>query len=98
MIESKIEFLTLQSISGYISRNPTAKLSKADFSFIMGNPNHQSTYLLVQELENPHLFLVLLRQAFLLFLSPILGNEIDSFLTSYYRTAFGKNVSEDRDV
>ena len=84
MIDAKIDLLTQQTLAGFIARNPAAKLTRSDYEFLMSNEaNYNSTYLLIQEMENPHLFLVLLRQAFLLFLLPCTGSELCSVLSGY---------------
>ena len=100
LVENKIENLVQNVVGTYISRNPTARLTKADIEFLIPPdklPTYQTTYLLVKELENPHLFLVLLRQAFLLFLSPYSGSQIDSFLAGYCLKRFGKSVKVEKE-
>ncbi|KAJ3355780.1 KICSTOR complex protein szt2, partial [Kappamyces sp. JEL0680] len=97
MIEQKIDVLVQNVLSSFISRNPTARLSKSDYAFLMPSskpPASHSTFLLVQELENPHLYLILLRQALLLFLQPCIGSEINGVLTDFYAEMFHQRIGE----
>ncbi|KAI8902954.1 hypothetical protein BC833DRAFT_4336 [Globomyces pollinis-pini] len=98
MIENKIEVLIQTALSTFLARNTSARLLKTDLDFVIPiekgvQPIHQSTYLLVKELENPHLFIVLLRQALLLFLQPLVSNDIRPLLSKYYQDEYNQTVS-----
>ena len=101
VIKSKIDMLLQSEITLFLSRNVSvAKLSAQDIEFLIPPnevPSSEVTYLLVKELENMHLFMLLLRQEFLLFLKPVLADAAGLVLLgNYYQKRYGvmHNVSE----
>jgi hypothetical protein len=102
MIGLKIDNLMQNVLGTFLARNPTAKLSISDLEFIMPVgpvccPDVHVTYLLVPELENPHLFIVLLRQAFILFLKTLSGNDLIETLGEFYRSYYNQILSTNRE-
>jgi hypothetical protein len=83
----------------YIARNQQSSvLTKSDAEFLLpsGNaPSHHSFFLLCKELENPYLFVLLLRQAISLFLKPFTGTEVASCLRDFYRQFYSQDVNDD---
>jgi hypothetical protein len=102
MITSRIESMVQNVLGTFLVRNPTARLTRTDLEFIMpiGQdkfPTSHTTYLLVPELENPHLYIVLLRQAFMLFLKPMFGSDLYGLLSEFYQHHYGQNIATMRE-
>ncbi|KAJ3275156.1 hypothetical protein HDV01_001295 [Terramyces sp. JEL0728] len=97
IIDNKIESVTQNVLGTFLARNSTARLTKADLDFIMpcNVEPYYFSYLLVKELENPHLFIVLLRQAMLLFLQQMSGNDLCTLLKDYYKSKFGQDIIDE---
>jgi hypothetical protein len=99
MVESKITVMTHKSICAAIYRNPQMKLSKADIDTLI--PTSKSTsssfhgyFLLCPEVENPILFLLLLRQVLLGFLNPFMSQEMIENLLTYYKGRYEQDILE----
>jgi hypothetical protein len=102
MISSRIDSMVQNVLGTFLVRNPTARLTRADLEFVMPvgpnkSPSSHTTYLLVPELENPHLYIVLLRQAFMLFLKPLFGSDLYGLLGEFYQQYYGQNISVVRE-
>ena len=96
LIQAKIDSMLQNEICNFLSRNvTTAKLTAPDISFIIPTnvtPTSDLMYLLVNELENIHLFILLLRQEFLLFLKPVLTDHIGlGVLNEYFKANYDSN-------
>ena len=99
MLESKLISLTQSVLGMFLSRNYMTKLNKEDLNFIFpsyrkSGPSKTAYYLLPIELENPFLFLLLLRQVFLTFTHPLTGPDVVSGLLSHYEAFFGHAIND----
>ncbi|KAL5039193.1 hypothetical protein RTP6_006390 [Batrachochytrium dendrobatidis] len=99
MIKSKLHGLTQTIIGTFLARNYSTKLTPADVEFIMPiaknvDPVCTKYYQLPVELENPHLFMLLLRQSLLTFLHPFNGSDVAGLLVQHYSNFFRQSVSD----
>jgi hypothetical protein len=98
MIDQKLDIMIQNILGALLARNYFAKLSKADVQFLVPveknvEPSFHTTYLLVRELENLHLYIVLMRQFLTLFLTPLQSNDFPSILNSFYSQKFNQRCS-----
>jgi hypothetical protein len=99
MIGSKIDTMIQTAIGALLARNPSAKLTRSDLAFVMPvekeiSPSFHTTYLLVPELENIHLYIVLLRQFLTLFTSPMVSAELPYILNEFYESKYHKKCPD----
>ena len=100
MIESKIKLMVQNLLSTFLSRNTNVKLTKSDVDFLLpvgptNKPVHQSWFLLCHEMENLYLYVLLVRQALLLFLRPLSSPEVAANLRQFYKTVCNQDVVDD---
>ncbi|KAI8852617.1 hypothetical protein BC829DRAFT_55259 [Chytridium lagenaria] len=95
-IELKLNTLTQVALSTYLSRSVAVKLTKADVDFILPiarapqtPPTRRECLTIPEEVQNPYLLMLLLRQYMLTFLSPLGGNDVVTALRKYYAMHFG---------
>ncbi|KAH9267881.1 hypothetical protein BASA83_009706 [Batrachochytrium salamandrivorans] len=97
MITSKLHSLTQNVLGTFLARNYSTKLTREDIEFVMPiskdiDPARTIYYQLPIELENPHLFMLLLRQGLLTFLHPFNGPDVSSLLIRHYERFFRQSV------
>ncbi|KAI8926262.1 hypothetical protein BC831DRAFT_457071 [Entophlyctis helioformis] len=97
-LEITVEFGLTQGVLGtFLSRNISSKLTRADIDFILPvskgvDPLRTIQFLLPPELENPHLFFLLLRQTLLTFAMPLTGHDVATALLTHYERSTGQAV------
>ena len=99
LVQNKIDSLIQNALSIYLARNFDARLNAADLEFLMPTqaPNNLSSLLLVKEMENPLLLIVLIRQALMLFLQPMIGTDVCEFLKTFYKQQFEQIITDEPD-
>lgn len=88
----------LQKVLGlFISRNPARLLTKSDVDYLLPanlNPTYHSFFLLCKEVENPYLFVLLLREALSLFLLPFTGSDVATNLRIFCQKFYSQKIED----
>ncbi|KAL2914873.1 hypothetical protein HK105_205615 [Polyrhizophydium stewartii] len=99
MVHASLQKKTQDQLSESLARNFSIKLTREDVEFIMPvakntDPTRTVYYRLPIELENPHLFLLMLRQMLLSFLRPFSGGDVVATLLKHYKRFFRQLVED----